>query len=71
MTDTEGNSPMSCPKCGSQWGSVEGNTLSCKCGYQHTIPLKPTYEELLKENVELKKTLRGIARRTEMTIKPH
>lgn len=44
----EYDSPMAC-ECGSPWGIIEGNTLICgRCGYRHTIPLKPTYEELEK-----------------------
>ncbi len=42
----EYDSPMSCPNCNSMWGEIVGNTLVCKCGYRHTIPLKPSYEEL-------------------------
>ncbi|KKM14463.1 hypothetical protein LCGC14_1705920 [marine sediment metagenome] len=45
----EVDSPMSCPRCNSPWGKIVGNTLVCKCGYRHTVPLKPTYEELEKQ----------------------
>ena len=51
----EVDSPMSCPRCNSPWGKIVGNTLVCKCGYRHTVPLKPTYEELEKR-VELLET---------------
>lgn len=53
MSDKEGDSPISCPRCGSSWGTLEGNTLVCKCGYRHTIPLKASYEDLVKENKKL------------------
>ena len=55
MDDKEGDSPMACLRCQSQWGILDGNTLVCgKCGYRHTVPLKPSYEELLRENKKLK-----------------
>ena len=28
---------MGCPKCGRGWGTIEGETLVCKCGYRETI----------------------------------
>ena len=46
---------MGCPKCSSPWGRIEGNKLLCKCGYEHTIPLKPSYADLEKQVEELKK----------------
>ena len=60
----EYDSPMACPNCNAQWGEIKGNTLVCKCGYQHTIPLKPTYEELEKRAEFLEAEIR----RSQMTI---
>ena len=54
----EYDSPMSCKKCGSEWGEIVGNVLVCKCGYRHTIPLKPTYEELEKRAEFLEAVIR-------------
>jgi len=57
VVNKEGDSPISCPKCSSQWVMLDGNTLTCKCGYRHTVPLKKSYTELERENEQLKKRL--------------
>jgi len=58
----EYDSPMACLRCGSPWGRIEGNVLICgRCPYHHTIPLKPSYEDLEKRV----KFLEAEIRRTE------
>ena len=52
---------MSCPRCGKAWLKVEDNVLICSCGYMETRTEKQlSYDELLKENDELKQKLERV-----------
>ena len=52
---------MGCPRCGKSWLKIEGDVLICSCGYMETRTEKQlSYDELLKENDELKQKLERI-----------
>ena len=52
---------MSCPCCGKGWLKIEGDVLICSCGYRETTPPKTlSYDQLLKDNEELKQKLERI-----------
>ena len=52
---------MGCPRCGKSWLKIEGDVLICSCGYMETRTEKQlSYDELLKENDELKQKLERV-----------